>query len=242
MQYLANLDKQSWETARHCFETRFELTVRSASAEQLARALSELDIGISEKTFIIREMGQRIGRMEDTYAVSAFAPRTEPSDFALIMRVVLHYAGGKEDPDDLEPRLTALDALKTAFQRESYRSDEQIGVVINGLSEAPIIAQRCAEMVETVRLNWPSRDIGSLKARFDDLIVPALERNAERLKSDKCAEGSLLDALEHIRHGTIVGEDKSYRNHLGDEKPLRVPLLAQKLRKASGNLRMTARA
>ena len=234
MQYLVNLDKQPWEVAIPYFESRFEMSVRSASAGQLIMALSELGLDASAKTLIVREMDTRIREMDYVHFARGFLPKMTLPEFVAVRRVVLRYAMERASPDDAVLRLAALDALKTALQRGAHRGDGEISVIISGFSEEGAVAQKCAEMVEAVRVNWPLSEIGSRKARFDDKALPALESNAKRLKPDKCAEGSLLDALDHIRYGISPDTDTSYRSHLGDRKALRVPLPAEKLERAAG--------
>jgi hypothetical protein len=180
---------------------------------------------------ILREMDERIGRMQQVHPAEDLLPKMTPFEFEAVMEIVLDYAGEKTASEDVRMRLAALNALKTALHREAHRSDEEIGVVINGLFEDAVIAQRCAKLVPVVRDTWPIPEIDSLQARFDDKAVPALESNAKRLASDKRAEGSLLDALDNIRYGVSPDMKVGYRRYLEGIKPLRLPLLAQKLRR-----------
>ncbi len=246
MEYLKNFYKHPWETVRPYFEGDFELAVRSASATQLLKALSELALDASGKAFVLREMDTRIGQMdaptgemESIDSARDYLPAMSLLESAGVMRTVVRYAGEKTAPDEAGLRLAALGALETALQRGLRRTDGEMEVVINGLSDEPIIAQRCAELVRAVRLDWPRSELDSREERFDAIAVPALQRNMERLGHDKPAKAKLLDALDHIQHGAIVDTDTNCRSHPRGVKTLRVPLLAEKLR-LTGDRRTTA--
>lgn len=212
-----NLDRADWETFKGFLGMNFEAAVRSGSASQLMKALDETVVDSPGRAFIVKQLWDRVARFggrlvydAEQRSFDSYSPKITPAEYSDALALIVKLAGPAEGIDGAVVRLAALDALGETVKRGGHIGDGAIDAVVEGLSCDTIIARRCAGIIEDMAEGWPYQGMEERKARLEDKAVPALQRAASRLSDDKCAHGSMLDALDTlggiVEQGDLKGE------------------------------------